>query len=151
MSTWAVIVAAGRGERAGLGMNKAFWPIDGRSMLARCLDAFEASGRFDGAVVVLSGSDEPAFSELTDREGPFALVRGIARGGATRRDSVYAGLLVLPEDSDTDIGNALLKADTFFKNHLFIWMALLCFTAFMHSGSGGENTFHSTVTHFFFG
>ena len=64
---------------------------------------------------------------------------------------ILVSLLVLPEDSDTDIGNALLKADTFFKNHLFIWMALLCFTAFMHSGSGGENTFHSTVTHFFFG
>ncbi len=98
MSAWAVIVAAGRGERAGLGMNKAFWPIQGRSVLARCLDAFAACGRFDGAVVVLSNSDADAYAELVSREGPFPLVKGIARGGETRRDSVYNGLKALPED-----------------------------------------------------
>ena len=64
MSAWAVIVAAGRGERAGLGKNKVFWPVDGRSALARCLDAFEACGRFDGAVVVLSRGDLEAYEAL---------------------------------------------------------------------------------------
>ena len=100
MNAWAVIVAAGRGERAGLGMNKAFWPVDGRSMLSRCLDAFEACGRFDGAVVVLSESDEAAWTELARREGPFPLAKRIAHGGATRRDSVYNGLKALPEDCE---------------------------------------------------
>ncbi len=100
MSNWAVIVAAGRGERAGLGMNKAFWPINGRSVLGRCLDAFEACSRFEGAVVVLSESDGAAWAELTAREGPFPLVKGVAMGGATRRDSVYSGLLALPEDCE---------------------------------------------------
>lgn len=98
MSTWAVIVAAGRGERAGLGMNKAFWPIGGRSVLARCLDAFEACGRFDGAAVVLSEGDRAAWDALLSREGPFELVKAVAPGGATRRDSVYNGLKALPED-----------------------------------------------------
>lgn len=99
MSCWAVIVAAGRGERAGLGRNKVFQPVRGRSVLARCLDAFAGCGRFDGAVVVLSEVDEPEWARLSAREGPFPLVRGIARGGATRRDSVYSGLLALPEDA----------------------------------------------------
>ncbi len=100
MSTWAVIVAAGRGERAGLGMNKAFWPVDGRSVLARCLDAFQACGRFDGAALVLSDSDMAVWTDLERREGPFPLVKGIARGGATRRDSVYSGLKAIPEDCE---------------------------------------------------
>ena len=100
MSRWAVIVAAGRGERAGLGGNKVFYPIEGRSVLARCLDAFERSGRFDGAALVLSEADEAAFAELSEREGPFPLVRTTARGGATRRDSVMNGLLALPEDCE---------------------------------------------------
>ena len=100
MSAWAVIVAAGRGERAGLGRNKAFQPIQGRSVLARCLDAFQRAGRFDGIALVLSEADEAQFIETERREGPFPLVKRRARGGATRRDSVYNGLLALPEDCD---------------------------------------------------
>lgn len=99
MSAWAVIVAAGRGERAGLGKNKVFWPVDGRSALARCLDAFEACGRFDGAVVVLSRGDLEAYEALKASEGPFPLAKQIAMGGETRQASVYSGLKALPEDA----------------------------------------------------
>ena len=84
MSCWAVIVAAGRGARAGLGHNKVFEPIGGRSVLARCLDAFQRCGRFEGAVLVLSEGDEAAYSALKDREGPFPLVSRIAHGGTPR-------------------------------------------------------------------
>lgn len=99
MSCWAVIVAAGRGTRAGLGQNKVFQPLEGRTVLARCLDAFERCGRFDGVALVLSPEDEGRFDELARREGPFPLVKRTARGGATRRDSVYNGLMALPEDA----------------------------------------------------
>ena len=99
MSCWAVIVAAGRGLRAGLGVNKVFHPVRGRSVLARCLDAFERSGRFDGIVLVLSEEDEERYAQLAASEGPFVLVRRIAHGGETRRDSVCNGLLALPEDT----------------------------------------------------
>lgn len=100
MSTWAVIVAAGKGSRAGLGENKVFHPVNGRSVLARCLDAFERSGRFDGAALVLSEADEARYMALCETEGPFPLVKRIARGGKTRRDSVRNGLLALPEDAE---------------------------------------------------
>lgn len=100
MSCWAVIVAAGRGERAGLGQNKVFYKVDGRSVLGRCLDAFQNCGRFDGAALVLSEADEAAWQTLSAQEGPFPLVKAVARGGATRRDSVYSGLLALPEDAE---------------------------------------------------
>ena len=99
MSCWAVIVAAGRGSRAGLGVNKVFHTVNGRSVLGRCLDAIGGCGRFDGAVVVLSREDEARFDELCRREGPFDIVRGTAPGGATRRDSVCNGLLALPGDA----------------------------------------------------
>lgn len=99
MSCWAVIVAAGRGTRAGFGLNKVFQPVNGRSVLGRCLDAIGDSGRFDGAIVVLSTEDEARFAELCRREGPFDIVKGTAPGGETRRDSVCNGLLVLPGDA----------------------------------------------------
>ena len=100
MSCWAVIVAAGRGSRAGLGVNKVFHKLNGRSVLGRCLDAIQRSGRFNGAVVVLAADDEARFAELLRSEGPFDIVKGTAQGGETRRDSVRNGLLTLPEDTD---------------------------------------------------
>ena len=99
MSCWAVIVAAGRGDRAGLGVNKVFFPLRGRSVLGRCLDAIEGSARFDGAVVVLSEVDEARFAELQRAEGPYGIVKRIVRGGKTRRDSVCNGLLALPREA----------------------------------------------------
>ena len=99
MSCWAVIVAAGRGSRAGLGVNKVFHTVGGRSVLGRCLDAIQRSGCFDGAVVVLSPEDKARFAELQRSEGPFDIVKGTAPGGETRRDSVCNGLMTLPRDT----------------------------------------------------
>ena len=101
MSCWAVIVAAGRGSRAGLGVNKVFHTVGGRSVLGRCLDAIQRSGCFDGAVVVLSLEDKERFALLQRSEGPFDIVKGTAPGGETRRDSVCNGLLALPQDTGT--------------------------------------------------
>ena len=100
MKAWAVIVAAGRGERAGLGRNKVFYEYGGRSVLSRCLDAFEASGYFEGIALVLSNDDMPLYEALCDREGTCGLVKHLAPGGATRRESVLNGLLTLPEDAE---------------------------------------------------
>ena len=100
MSAWGVIVAAGRGERAGLGKNKVFYEIDGRSVLSRCLDAFEASGLLDGLVLVISEDDRVAYDRLRQREGACPLVKRVITGGATRRDSVYNGLCAVPASAD---------------------------------------------------
>ena len=86
MSAWAVIVAAGRGQRSGLQQNKVFFEIDGRSVLSRCLDAFAASGLVDGAALVLSESDRENYDALCEREGACPLVKAVVNGGATRRD-----------------------------------------------------------------
>ena len=100
MSTWAVVAAAGKGERAGLGMNKVFSLWQGKSVLGRCLAALAACGLFDGAVLVLSPADRPAWEALIAREGDCGLVKVVALGGATRQASVYNGLLALPDDAE---------------------------------------------------
>ena len=43
---WAVVVAAGRGARFGKPYNKVFFPLEGRSILSRCLDALSAPGLY---------------------------------------------------------------------------------------------------------
>lgn len=100
MSAWAVIVAAGRGERAGLGQNKVFYRYGGRSVLSRCLDAFAASGLVDGIALVISPEDQTAYDTLIAAEGACPLVKAVVYGGATRRDSVLNGLEALPPDAE---------------------------------------------------
>ena len=100
MNAWAVVAAAGRGERAGLGMNKVFAAWAGRSVLSRCLDALAASNAFAGAVLVISNADEAAYAALCAREGTHPLVRHIVHGGATRRASILNGLRALPADAE---------------------------------------------------
>ena len=98
MSVWCVVLAAGKGMRSGLTENKVFFRWQGRSVLSRCLDALSASRAYDGAVLVLSEADLPRYREIVETEGENPLVRRVALGGKTRRESGYNGLQALPED-----------------------------------------------------
>ncbi len=96
---WAVVVAAGRGERMGLGYNKALHPLVGRSVLSRSMDALEKSGCFEGAVLVVAEEDLPSYRALAASEGESPLIRAVAPGGTTRWESVWNGLERLPGDA----------------------------------------------------
>ena len=94
---WAVIVAAGRGTRFGKPYNKVFHPLDGLSILTRCINALTAAEAYAGIVLVISEQDKTAFDELAGREGPYPLIKQVVFGGETRQESVMNGLKVLPE------------------------------------------------------
>lgn len=79
----ALIVAAGRGTRAGGGLPKQFRPLAGRSVLARAAEALVAA--CDEVVVVVHPDDRARAAA----EVPGAL---LVDGGATRALSVRAGL-----------------------------------------------------------
>ena len=96
---WAVVVAAGRGERFGKPYNKVFHPLNRRSILGRSIQALSESAAFEGIVLVISGQDAPAYQELANREHFAHLIQRVVYGGATRQDSVLNGLAALPEDA----------------------------------------------------
>ena len=91
MQSAAIILAAGRGTRAGGdGPPKQYWPLGGRSVLERTLDVFSGHPKIGPIVTVIHGQDrklyDRASSALDDRlEQPVI-------GGASRQDSVRAGL-----------------------------------------------------------
>ncbi len=95
-TVWAVVVAAGRGERFGKPYNKVFHRLDGQSILKRSLNALAAARVFDGAVLVISEQDEAEYDRLVQQEGQCPLVRRVVRGGDTRQVSVLNGLLATP-------------------------------------------------------
>ena len=93
MNAWAVIVAAGRGARAGFEENKVFQPLGKQTVLEKCLNVFFESGLFQGAVLVISPEDAVRVSALQLPK----LVKKVAYGGKTRQESVYNGLKSVPE------------------------------------------------------
>jgi 2-C-methyl-D-erythritol 4-phosphate cytidylyltransferase len=98
MSVWAILVAAGRGERLGLDRPKAFANLGDEPLLAEPLRRLEASPWVDGIVLVAPpGWEEPAIL-LAEEEG-CGKVHACVTGGATRSDSVRAGLAEVPAEA----------------------------------------------------
>lgn len=96
---WAIVVAAGRGERFGKPYNKVFHRLDGVSILTRSLKALADSALFEGIVLVISRQDEAEYERLVEQEGSSGLVRRVVYGGDTRQVSVLNGLRALPSDA----------------------------------------------------
>jgi len=102
--TWAVVPAAGRGQRFGAEMPKQYLPVAGEPLLAHTLRALLAHAAIDGVVVVLAEDDKhwPGWREIG---GKPVLT---CSGGEARADSVLAGLAALP---------ASVRADDFVLVH----------------------------------
>jgi 2-C-methyl-D-erythritol 4-phosphate cytidylyltransferase len=95
VSVWAILVAAGRGERLGLEHPKAFAKLGEDPLLAEPLRRLEDSDWIDGIVVVAPpGWEEPAI--LLAEELGCGKANACVAGGATRTDSVRAGFAEVP-------------------------------------------------------
>jgi 2-C-methyl-D-erythritol 4-phosphate cytidylyltransferase len=99
MSVWAIIVAAGRGERLGLDRPKAFARLNGRPLLAESLERLENSEWIDSIVVVAPPDWEEPSILLAEQIGA-SKVSACVRGGETRAESVRAGLAEVPDDAE---------------------------------------------------
>jgi 2-C-methyl-D-erythritol 4-phosphate cytidylyltransferase len=98
MSVWAVLVAAGRGERLGLDHPKAFAKLGEDPLLAEPLRRLDESAWVDAIVVVAPpGWEEPAI--LLAEELGCGKVSACVAGGDERADSVRNGLAEVPEDA----------------------------------------------------
>jgi 2-C-methyl-D-erythritol 4-phosphate cytidylyltransferase len=90
-ATWALIAAAGSGERLGLDRPKAFAALGGRPMLAESLDRLDRCELVDAIVVAAPpGWEEPSI--LLAEELAASKVVACVTGGATRPESVAAAL-----------------------------------------------------------
>jgi len=98
LSVWAVLVAAGRGERLGADQPKAFVRLGELPMLAEPMRRLDASEWID-AIVVAAPPDweEPAI--LLAEEIGADKVRQVVTGGETRAESVRRAVGEIPEDA----------------------------------------------------
>lgn len=98
MSTWAVVVAAGSGERLAQAVPKAFAPLGGRPLLAESVERLDASDWIDAIVLVVpEGWEEPAIL-LAEELGTGKVAQAVC-GGETRAESVRLGVAEVPQDA----------------------------------------------------
>src|SRR5205085_5353202 len=91
VSVWAIVAAAGRGDRLGLDRPKAFAALRGRPLLAESLERLEAS-RWVDAIVVAAPEDWEEPVVLLAEELGCGKVSSCVTGGSTRADSVRLAL-----------------------------------------------------------
>jgi 2-C-methyl-D-erythritol 4-phosphate cytidylyltransferase len=95
MSVAAVVLAAGRGERLGLSLPKAFVPIAGRPLLLHALAALAEVPAIERVVPVIARADLGRWERLAREIAAIPKLTAPAFGGAERQDSVRAGLEAL--------------------------------------------------------
>jgi 2-C-methyl-D-erythritol 4-phosphate cytidylyltransferase len=98
MSVWALLVAAGTGERLGQERPKAFVGLGELPLLAEPLRRLDGSDWIDAIVVAVPADwEEPAI--LLAEELSATKVVAAVTGGATRAESVRAALAEVPDDA----------------------------------------------------
>jgi 2-C-methyl-D-erythritol 4-phosphate cytidylyltransferase / 2-C-methyl-D-erythritol 2,4-cyclodiphosphate synthase len=102
----ALIMAAGRGSRAGGGLPKQYRALGGRTVLARALARFLAHPGLDRIAVVIHPDDAALYDAATAGTDDARLLDPVA-GGDTRARSVRLGLEALAR-SDPPPGLVLI-------------------------------------------
>jgi 2-C-methyl-D-erythritol 4-phosphate cytidylyltransferase / 2-C-methyl-D-erythritol 2,4-cyclodiphosphate synthase len=92
--TAAIVVAAGRGLRAGSGGPKQYRSIAGRTVISRAMDPFCSHSQIVAVQPVLNPDDTAMFDAAVGR----MRYRPPVSGGATRQASVRAGLEALASE-----------------------------------------------------
>jgi 2-C-methyl-D-erythritol 4-phosphate cytidylyltransferase len=87
----AIIVAAGKSERMGAGIDKAFLSLGAKPMVAWSLLAFEACADIDHIILVVKKEQVLAAKSVGQMFG-ISKLRAIIPGGGKRQDSVMSGM-----------------------------------------------------------
>jgi 2-C-methyl-D-erythritol 4-phosphate cytidylyltransferase len=95
----AVIVAAGKGTRMGLGVDKLFLLLKGVPVVLHTWRRFDQAPCIDYVVLVVRDGMQPVFEEMAAAERPNKPFRLVA-GGKERQDSVWNGLMALPAEAE---------------------------------------------------
>ncbi|MGH2921261.1 MAG: 2-C-methyl-D-erythritol 4-phosphate cytidylyltransferase [Gaiellaceae bacterium] len=98
MSVWAILAAAGRGDRLGLDRPKAFAKLNDRPLIVEVLERLDASDWIEGIVVAAPPDwEEPCI--LAAEEVAATKVAETVTGGETRTASVRRALAQVPGEA----------------------------------------------------
>ena len=100
MTTLAILTAAGAGTRLGRELPKALVEVDGVPMVVHAARNLAASGVVDGIVVTAPAGLAAAMADVVAADPQVGVPVRVVEGGATRQQSVAAGLALAAEQDD---------------------------------------------------
>jgi 2-C-methyl-D-erythritol 4-phosphate cytidylyltransferase / 2-C-methyl-D-erythritol 2,4-cyclodiphosphate synthase len=86
--TTAIIVAAGKGERAGSDIPKQFRHIAGKTVIRHALDRLRAHPRIDHTIIIIAPGQQDQLAAALGPSAPDMVIEG----GVERQNSVHNGL-----------------------------------------------------------
>ena len=104
----AVVLGGGVGQRLGAGMPKQLLTLGGKTLVERCVAAFETAPGVDEILVVMARGYTGQVEALL--AGGYPKVTGIIEGGRGRPDSVRAALAAIASGHPDDCGVLLHDA-----------------------------------------
>jgi 2-C-methyl-D-erythritol 4-phosphate cytidylyltransferase len=94
----AVVLGGGVGQRLGAGMPKQLLTLGGKTLIERCVAAFDQAPGIDEVLVVMArGYTEQVKAMLAD--AGYRKVTAVIEGGVTRPDSTRAALAAIAADN----------------------------------------------------
>jgi len=114
----AVVLGGGVGQRLGAGMPKQLLTLGGKTLVERCVAAFQTAPGIDEILVVMARAYTGQVEALLAKGGPakgglaggYPKVTGVIEGGQARPDSVRAALAAIASRVAEDCGVLLHDA-----------------------------------------
>lgn len=94
----SIILVAGNSTRYGQNRNKNFEIINGRTVMAYDLEAFDKNTYIDNIIIGAKKDEIPIIEEILQKEKTNKPIQ-IVLGGSTRQETVYHGI----QNTDSDI------------------------------------------------
>jgi len=104
----AVVLGGGVGQRLGAGLPKQLLTLGGKTLVERCVAAFETAPGVDEILVVMARGYTGQVEALL--AGGYPKVTGVIEGGRGRPDSVRAALAAIASGHPDDCGVLLHDA-----------------------------------------
>ena len=101
MKNIALILASGTGSRFGADCPKQFVNIGSKCILQHTISVFQNHPKIDEIIVV---TNEEYLETVKDLTKDFSKVKQVIKGGETRKDSSYNGIMAIPDND----GNVLI-------------------------------------------
>lgn len=95
-----VVIAAGKGTRMNMNVNKQYIEVCGIPILARTLKTFDDANCIDEIILVVHCDDILYCREKIIDTNNYRKIKCVVTGGETRQDSVFNGLKEVAQDSD---------------------------------------------------
>jgi 2-C-methyl-D-erythritol 4-phosphate cytidylyltransferase len=98
LRTIALITAAGKGRRMNSETPKQYLPLDGKPILVRTMEIFEACAAVDEIYVIVPADQMDRVEKEIIEKYQFRKVLKVVRGGKMRQQSVWNGLKAIRSD-----------------------------------------------------